>query len=559
MWKTRKQQLVSTSTAEAKYKSLCDLTSELLWLKQRANEVDIEKSQSPIQIWNNNKSCISTANGDSNFNNKGMKHVDIQLHFVREAVQSKGFLLKYTPSKNMLADFLTKSVNKTILERALCALGVLRLKVKGDVGELAKKSHDQPSPPLAQIRQSHVSKGQSNERLAMDSPIKEIHWQKMMMELESIDIKVPNEILTFSLLGKLGGESQLHQFIEKNPNAKSNHSTLFSASNEPCKKVYYCSNGRPNQQCITHQKEECWAENPHLRPTRKEKKQNYYNTSTQLSITSVLITSPKSSNRSSNELVVDCGATNHMFNKKACLISLSNSENISIATGDANSTLMACGIGTVNLICNSKVITLKNCLYVPRLKCNLVSLLELFKNQLKIHRQNNNFILQSKSKIIFDGNITNRLIYINYCLPKSLLTLNNNISTLWHNRMGHPCHSVLKYMGLTVNTLDCEICQMNKSHQLPYSSQFEEVKFTLDCLHLDLVGPISPVSLSGCAYFLTMIDQSTGFKIVKFLKRKSKTFEHFLSARRLMENKHEGKLKKIVSDQGGEFLNNQFK
>ncbi|MBW0591623.1 hypothetical protein O181_131338 [Austropuccinia psidii MF-1] len=97
--------------------------------------------------------------------------------------------------------------------------------------------------------------------------------------------------------------------------------------------------------------------------------------------------------------------------------------------------------------------------------------------------------------------------------------------------MGHPGHSVLESMGLPANNADCEICQISKSHQLPYSGHFEEVIFLLDCLHLDLVGPVSPVSLSGCAYFLTMIDQSTGLKIVKFIKRKSETFEHFLSAR----------------------------
>ncbi|MBW0564960.1 hypothetical protein O181_104675 [Austropuccinia psidii MF-1] len=38
--------------------------------------------------------------------------------------------------------------------------------------------------------------------------------RKMMMELESVNIKVPNEILSLSLLGKLGGKSPLHQFIE---------------------------------------------------------------------------------------------------------------------------------------------------------------------------------------------------------------------------------------------------------------------------------------------------------------------------------------------------------
>ncbi|MBW0579798.1 hypothetical protein O181_119513, partial [Austropuccinia psidii MF-1] len=60
LWKTRKQPSVSLSTAEAEYKALCDLTSELLWLGQ----------------W-----CR-----DCNLNNKRMKHVDIQLHFIKEAI-----------------------------------------------------------------------------------------------------------------------------------------------------------------------------------------------------------------------------------------------------------------------------------------------------------------------------------------------------------------------------------------------------------------------------------------------------------------------------------------
>ncbi|MBW0518977.1 hypothetical protein O181_058692 [Austropuccinia psidii MF-1] len=34
LWKTKKQPTVSLSTAEAKYKSLCNLTSELMWLHQ---------------------------------------------------------------------------------------------------------------------------------------------------------------------------------------------------------------------------------------------------------------------------------------------------------------------------------------------------------------------------------------------------------------------------------------------------------------------------------------------------------------------------------------------
>ncbi|MBW0582489.1 hypothetical protein O181_122204 [Austropuccinia psidii MF-1] len=142
IWKTRKQEYVSTSNAEAEYKYLCDLTLKLLLLKQWTTEVGMRNAQSPILIWNDNKSCINTAKSNSNFNHKQMKHVNIQLHFVRETNQSNKSLLKYIPSGNMLAEFLTKSVNKNVLERALYAMGVLRLHVRGDVRELAEKSHN---------------------------------------------------------------------------------------------------------------------------------------------------------------------------------------------------------------------------------------------------------------------------------------------------------------------------------------------------------------------------------------------------------------------------------
>ncbi|MBW0529879.1 hypothetical protein O181_069594 [Austropuccinia psidii MF-1] len=70
LWKTRKQTSVSTSTAEAEYKALCNLTSKLLWLKQWCKEARLFLSTEPITIWGDNQSCINTANGDCNFNNK---------------------------------------------------------------------------------------------------------------------------------------------------------------------------------------------------------------------------------------------------------------------------------------------------------------------------------------------------------------------------------------------------------------------------------------------------------------------------------------------------------
>ncbi|MBW0508042.1 hypothetical protein O181_047757 [Austropuccinia psidii MF-1] len=125
-------------------------------------------------------------------------------------------------------------------------------------------------------------------------------FRKMTMKLESVNIKVPNELLSFSLLGKLGGDHELHQFVDsltlneelierpeliltrlqyyaslhRDRNALSTKklTALITQVNEPHKTVYFCKNGKHNNKCTNHCKEECWAGNPHLRPNRKEKK-----------------------------------------------------------------------------------------------------------------------------------------------------------------------------------------------------------------------------------------------------------------------------------------------
>ncbi|MBW0483513.1 hypothetical protein O181_023228 [Austropuccinia psidii MF-1] len=94
LWKTRKQPSVSTSMAEADYKVLCNLTSKLLWLKQWCKEERLFVPTEPIIFWDDNQSCINTTNGDSDFNNKAMKHVDIQLHFIKDVVKEAVITLK---------------------------------------------------------------------------------------------------------------------------------------------------------------------------------------------------------------------------------------------------------------------------------------------------------------------------------------------------------------------------------------------------------------------------------------------------------------------------------
>ncbi|MBW0533780.1 hypothetical protein O181_073495 [Austropuccinia psidii MF-1] len=113
-------------------------------------------------------------------------------------------------------------------------------------------------------------------------------------------------------------------------------------------------------------------------------------------------------------------------------------------------------------------------------------------------------------------------------------------------------------MGLPPLHLTCQVCKLNKATLLPFKSEFEHISQPLDCVHIDLVGPIFPPSVSGYQYFLTIVNQFKSFKTVRLLKSKSELFNQFVIVKNSMENLHERKLKMLVSDRGGEFLNQRF-
>ncbi|MBW0536448.1 hypothetical protein O181_076163 [Austropuccinia psidii MF-1] len=183
LWKTRKPPSVSISTAEAEYKAVCDLVSELLWLRQWGRECGLLTTSEPVPIHEDNQSCINSILGNSNLNNKRMKHVDIQLHFVKEAVESSSIWLVYTPTQAMLADFLTKSVNGVTLKASLNSLGVLVLDVRGDVENC--NSNDDDIVNNQEDQQSTTSSHQISSQLQNRLPtvLRESHDDQSITQL----------------------------------------------------------------------------------------------------------------------------------------------------------------------------------------------------------------------------------------------------------------------------------------------------------------------------------------------------------------------------------------
>ncbi|MBW0480171.1 hypothetical protein O181_019886 [Austropuccinia psidii MF-1] len=94
---------------------------------------------------------------------------------------------------------------------------------------------------------------------------------------------------------------------------------------------------------------------------------------------------------------------------------------------------------------------------------------------------------------------------VKYSLLKVLAT---EISIApWYQQLASPGNQVIRSMGLPIITAICSACDSNKIHKKPFNHHFEHASKPFDCVHIDIVAPISPLSVPGNHYSLTIIDQ----------------------------------------------------
>ncbi|MBW0474658.1 hypothetical protein O181_014373 [Austropuccinia psidii MF-1] len=278
-------------------------------------------------------------------------------------------------------------------------------------------------------------------------------------ELESLTlndelIERPNLVLTCL-------QDYVHLTKTKDPSSTNFPSALVSTSNESFKIIDYCTNVKNNPKSTTHKKEECWAENPQLRPNQKDNKQKKFQLTAYFLTAKALITSSSNTQSGPSQVILDCGATHHIFDSKTFFISLRNSSPFSVTTGDSKNSLRAYGISTIELYCKDQPLILTDCLFVAKLSCNLVSLLTLFEKRVIINRVEERFNLESKDRILLEGKVINKLMHIDHTLPIYLLTINHQ--SLWHKRLGNPSSQVLKMMGSPLESSICSTCEINKA------------------------------------------------------------------------------------------------
>ena len=123
-WASRKQPVVTLSSAEAEYVAATSASCQAVWLRRLMNDLSPKKLE-PTPIYCDNSSAI-TLSKNQVFNKKS-KHIDIRYHFIRELVNEDVITVKFCKSADQQADIFTKPLGTETFVSLRSKLSVVRL------------------------------------------------------------------------------------------------------------------------------------------------------------------------------------------------------------------------------------------------------------------------------------------------------------------------------------------------------------------------------------------------------------------------------------------------
>uniref|UniRef100_A0A2N9HKR1 Reverse transcriptase Ty1/copia-type domain-containing protein n=1 Tax=Fagus sylvatica TaxID=28930 RepID=A0A2N9HKR1_FAGSY len=121
-WASKKQATVSRSSAEAEYRSMSTTTAELTWLLYLLRDIGIHLPNPPVLFCDNTSALHMTVNPVFHARTK---HIELDVHFVREKVAAGALVTRFVPTHLQIADIFTKALSKDSFQRLRSKLGVM--------------------------------------------------------------------------------------------------------------------------------------------------------------------------------------------------------------------------------------------------------------------------------------------------------------------------------------------------------------------------------------------------------------------------------------------------
>ncbi|KAI7965150.1 hypothetical protein MJO29_003248 [Puccinia striiformis f. sp. tritici] len=334
-----------------------------------------------------------------------------------------------------------------------------------------------------------------------------------------------------------------------------------------------CTTGYHNpKQDANHPSDDCWHLHPDKAPEWWREAQAKWQANKNVNYYMSLITLWTNTDNPRSKIILDSGASAHIFNDAKFFNTLELSDRDVIRTGKKDATLPIKGIGRVILQWGNSTISLEGCLFVPNIVVNLVSSGSVIEKGCQIVPNQKGFEVSKNGRNLFRGTIENNLFtvanpdavggsvkqiaHFTHDQDESLKTI--------HEKYGHA--SIQRINNLIPSSVSkaekdsfkCKSCVLSKIIKQSFNAESQSASKVFERIHLDIIGPITPESKIKTRFILTLVDNYSGYLAGFPLTKKDDTTDVLINLLET-EKKRLGYLPSLIcSDGGGEFVGNRI-
>lgn len=257
--------------------------------------------------------------------------------------------------------------------------------------------------------------------------------------------------------------------------------------------------------------------------------------------------------------LLDSGATHHVTHDLSNLQThapYDGSEELIIGDG---TTLPITHVGKFSISVNSRTFHFDNVLVVPSISRNILSISQFCQtNNTTIEFSPHNFCvkaLQTGLPLLLGP--TKDDVY-DWRPPAVFATATMTLHH-WHHRLGNPSSRVMQFIkniasiSVPSTHFQCNSCDVNKSHKLPFQLSTITSHYPLDIVYSDVwTSPL--YSFDGFKYYIIFVDHFTKYMWLYPMKHKSDTSSIFPRFQALVEKYFSCQIRTLYSDNGGEFI-----
>lgn len=123
-WRSKKQNVVARSIAEAEFKAVAHGICKVIWVKRILEELKM-KIEFPMSLYTDSKAAIDISHNPVQHHRT--KHVEVDKHFIKEKIEGGLIALTHMPTRDQTADIFTKGLYKEVFEKFVDKLDMVNI------------------------------------------------------------------------------------------------------------------------------------------------------------------------------------------------------------------------------------------------------------------------------------------------------------------------------------------------------------------------------------------------------------------------------------------------